>query len=305
MRRSLILALSLLAGAATLGVLQFARPAVQDMAAAPRIETVRVLTFARDLTRGSRLVGGDLAWQDQLQSAVPADAVLWGGDDAAPPTELIGRVLRRDALAGEVLRPGALVQDGAGLMALTLAPGKRAVGLDVTAQRLAGGFIQPGDRVDVIHTAAGDFDHDGQVGSFSQTILENIRVLAVGNDVAGRIDPLAPAEGEDPPEPPPPPSTVTLEMADDEAEILFSALTSGQISLALRALADQGEPGIRSTIGFERARLRPAAPAPAASSSEEPAAPTPALQPVEPPRIRMIQGGVERQVEVPAAEVGP
>lgn len=321
MRRSLILLFALIAGAATFYLLQVTR-APMDAAetAQPASEAVYVLVFARDLPRGTLIDGTGVKWQEQLRNALPAGAMIADTGDAALPDGVEGRLLRRDVLAGEVLRPEGLVDGAASFMSLTLAPGMRAVGIAVTPQKLAGGFILPEDRIDLIHTVTGDFDGDGKASSYSQTILENIRVLAVGETPTSRITFQTGDEQEAtatvPSDITMKGETITLEMTDEEAAVLFSAQASGQISLALRALEDHGPSRIVSTIGFETAE-DPAAdpepvppqpvvaapapdPAPVAAPAPKPAAPkAPTTQ-----TVRLIEGGSASFVDVPIAGAG-
>lgn len=268
MRRGLIILLALVMGIGTLVVLERLRPPPPEVAQPLSADIAHVLVYGLDLPRGSEIDEGSLRWQQQLRSAVPVDAITSPVADAPFPETIVGKPVRRDTLAGEWVRPGDLLERGAGFMALTLTPGMRAVGLSVTDQKLAGGFILPEDRIDLIHTVTGDFDGDGRQGGFSQTFLENIRVLAIGERPTSRTtfqtaeEQAAAAQqtneivmkGE----------TITLEMTDEEAEILFSALASGQVSLALRAIEDHGPSRILSIAGFERAApgQAPTSPAP-------------------------------------------
>lgn len=298
MRRSLILVLALLAGLVTLMLLQLGRQQPTETAApAAQSDAIHVLVFSRDLPRGTVIDDAGLAWQLQLRTAVPPEAIQSEQAGADFPETILGRLLRRDVLTGELVRPTNFVEGAAGFMALALSPGKRAVGIAVTPQKLAGGFILPDDRIDIIHTSSGDFDRDGQAGTLSQTILENIRVLAVGETSTSRItfqtaDQQEAAEtqksdvnvmGE----------TITLEMSETEAEVLFSAMSSGQVSLALRALDDHGKSRIVSTLGFEAAQSAPADVAPA-QQGEDTRPPPPVRR-----KVRIIQGGTASQVEVP------
>jgi pilus assembly protein CpaB len=308
LRRVLILLLALMAGAATLVLMQVGLRAPTDVAQVqPQGETVHVLVYARDLPRGTLISRGSLRWQEQLASALSPRAMVTLDADAAPPRELEGKLLRSTVLEGEMVRPELLADGAAGFMALTLSPGMRAVGISVTVQKLAGGFILPEDRVDLIHTSSGDFDGDGVTSTYSQTILENIRVLAVGETPTGRVtfqtvdqqDAMVDAQvditakGD----------TVTLEMSDEQAHLLFSAQASGQISLALRALDDQGPSRIVSRTGLDY--MPPAAdPEPAAAPAEDPlvveAPPEPEeLPPPTTVNVRVIQGNQTSIIEVP------
>ena len=59
----------------------------------------------------------------------------------------------------------------------------RAVAVRVSAQNTAGGFILPGDRVDVVQTVAQQTSADAPAENVSRTILTNIKVLAIDQTV--------------------------------------------------------------------------------------------------------------------------
>ena len=310
MRRVLILLFALIAGLATLVLLEYRRPVPQAPAVQEAAdEIVKVLVFARDLPRGTLVDEGALAWQEQLRTAAPAEAIISIEPEPSFPQVLEGKLLRRDVLKGEALQLAILVDGAAGFMALTLNPGMRAVGMSVTAQRLAGGFILPEDRVNILHTTSGDFDGDGRANTYSQTILENIRVLAVGSTPSGRITfQTASQQSQSTAEQPPAVTmlgeTITLEMSDDEAAVLFSAMASGQISLALRALEDHGPSRIASVLGFEQTPADPDPNQPLEmSTTPKVAEPAPTLRQESAPsntsQVRLIQTGTISFVEAP------
>jgi pilus assembly protein CpaB len=82
-----------------------------------------------------------------------------------------------------------------------------------------GGFLLPGNRVDVLATKK--VDGSGNTAK-SETILEDLRVLAV--DQTASTDKTQPVVVR----------AVTLEMTGEEAEILVKAQTEGKLQLALR-----------------------------------------------------------------------
>lgn len=306
MRRILIILLALAAAGATLFLLEMRQTGTQTQQAdAPDKATVFALVFARDLPRGTLLDRGAVKWQEQLRGALSPEAILSEKADAPLPDGVTGRLLRSDVLTGEPVRMSFLVSGSASFMSLTLTPGMRAVGVPVTPQKLAGGYILPEDRVDLIHTIVADLDGDGRQSGYSQTILENVRVLAVGETPTSRVTFQTPEEqaaateersdvslkGE----------TVTLEMSDAEAAVLFSAMASGQISLALRAIEDQGPSRINSTIGIENAaKIEGEAPPPPPVAADDGAPPPPPPPPTT-GTVRMIVGGVATEIEVPLA----
>lgn len=305
MRRILIILFALTAGLGTLVLLETNRPepVAVDAIPAQQSDTVQVLVYAQNLPRGTLIDTASLQWQEQLRSAVSVDAVTTETLDAKFPEDVLNKLVRRDILQGEWIRRADLLDKSSSFMALTLAPGTRAVGLAVTTQKLAGGFILPDDRIDIIHTVSGDFDNDGRQGSISQTILENVRVLAVGDTPSSRVA-FRTAEDQavaNTSEVNLKGDTITLQLTDEEAEVLFTALASGQVSLALRAIDDHGPSRIVSLVGFEGTAP---APAPQPQLPQSPKAPVIDLSAdaaAEPPKrlVRLISGGTTSFVDIP------
>src|SRR3954453_4087703 len=67
-------------------------------------------------------------------------------------------------------------------MAAQMAPGERAIAIKVNAESLAGGFVLPGSRVDVVSTMRGGPDN-----AESKIILQNMLILSV--DTQSNKDP--------------------------------------------------------------------------------------------------------------------
>ncbi len=124
--------------------------------------------------------------------------------------------MRSPFLAGEPIRAQKLVRPESGFMAAILPAGMRAVAIvtDSRGTNSAGGFILPNDRVDVIRTFRDEAasKNAGTDVQLSQTVLRDIRVLAVGqliqekngtNVVTGETATLAltPAGRDDHPRP--------------------------------------------------------------------------------------------------------
>jgi len=113
--------------------------------------------------------------------------------------------------------------------------GKRLFGLTVNAESLAGGFILPGSTVDLIGTkrlANNNIE--------TQTVLENIRVMAVGdkstiNEKQGEVrHPIVE-------------NTVTLEVSPEEAQVLAMWKSVGEIKLSARAKDDNDKVNTKTT----------------------------------------------------------
>ena len=130
------------------------------------------------------------------------------------------------------MRPELLVKGPhSGFLASVLPSGSRAVAINIDTQgsSTAGGFILPNDRVDVIHTFHDeDAARKGISNSFvSQTILTNIRVLAIGQNIQEKNGERV-ITG----------ANATLELTLAQAETIILAQRIGQLSLILRSMTD-------------------------------------------------------------------
>ena len=138
-----------------------------------------------------------------------------------------GNIVRSAFDVGDPLKVDRLVKgSGSGFMAAVLASGLRAVAIDLSDQgkSAAGGFILPNDRVDVIRT----FHPDDAPSAFtSETILANVRVLAIGQAVQEKSGERTVIGG-----------TATLELTPEQAEKVILAQRTGQLTLSLRAMTD-------------------------------------------------------------------
>lgn len=200
--------------------------------------TVDVLAARRDLPVGSRIQASDLYWQAWPQDAIsPSQIQRDRNPDAAE--EFAGAVVRNEISEGEPILPRFLLQVGeAGFMSAVLGPGMRAHAVPITAETGAGGFILPGDRVDVIVAYEAEEDGNSRRRYFvSETVVENARVLAIDQVFGGEDDSESVVVGE----------TATLEVTPEQARALALATERGQISLSLRSLSDtEGGPRLVS-----------------------------------------------------------
>jgi pilus assembly protein CpaB len=212
----------------------------------------QVLIAHRDLPIGTRLAAGDLAWQPW-----PADGVnpafITDGAAQLPPTtatalvsakvagaaEAItggameatyGSIVREPILANEPIVKSKLVRGGeGGYMAVVLNPGDRAIAVSVTVATAAGGFILPGDRVDVLQSHAADVSAGGKPGFIAETLLRNVRVLAIDQTSTPPKGAQAMVG-----------AVATLEVAAADAEVIAKAKAQGDMILALRPYSDAG-----------------------------------------------------------------
>lgn len=225
--------LLLVALAAGIGAALLMQRPKQAPAPAAQIQapTVPVLVAAADIPIGNTLAAADMRWLDWPLASVPAGVVR---KDETPEaeTELAGQVARYALLAAEPIRREKLIKtDGTGFLSAVLPSGMRAVAIttDSRGANTAGGFILPNDRVDVVATMKGEGAGGRGEVYVSETILRNLRVLAIGQNIQERNGEKV-VVGE----------TATLEVDPAQVETLIQAQKAGSLSLALRSLKDAG-----------------------------------------------------------------
>jgi pilus assembly protein CpaB len=101
-----------------------------------------------------------------------------------------------------------------------------------SAATAAGGFILPGDHVDVVMTHQLEGAGGGKKFA-SDTVLKNVRVLAIDQTTG------APKEGTSVVG-----ATATLEVNSKQAEVLALSKAQGDLSLVLRSYADAAGPAV-------------------------------------------------------------
>ncbi len=202
------------------------KPPEVKQEAAPKPATVDILVAKGDIPLGQVVSPGDVRWQ-----AWPADAATGNfirkSDRPAAIEDLSGWIARAPFVAGEPIREVKLVNaKGSGFMAAILPSGMRAVSTQISPETGAGGFILPNDRVDVIMTRR-DADKTNTTQQTSETILSNIRVLAIDQAVEEKNGQKV-VVGK----------TATLELSASQAETLVLGQQLGTLSLALRSITD-------------------------------------------------------------------
>lgn len=224
-------------------------------ALAERQRDVEVLVAARDLQQGKALKSDDLKWVPwPIATAEAAKVVVrLGGQE--PLQHLQGNVLRRNVVAGEPMSDALVFKPGHGaLMPGLLAPGTRAIGITVSAQASASGFVLPGDRVDVVATVKFEKDAENKhaVRYATVTVATNVRVLAVDQDMgaAGSAPKATKKKKKKEKEPEGEGGTedvamvgktVAIEVTPEEAERILNLQTFAKLALALRSMAEGTE----------------------------------------------------------------
>lgn len=205
----------------------------------------QVLVAARKIEIGTKLTEADLRWQEFPQ---PSVASVYFVQDRNPEAikQLVGGIARSEIFADAPITPGKIVNAGeGGFMSAILEGGMRAMSVEVSPEKGAGGFILPGDRVDVILSREVDVENErgnSEREIVSETVLENVRVLAIDQTVN---DPAAATEspGGAAPTSSVIGKTATLEMTPAQAQTLSKAVASrGALVLALRSLERKEDP---------------------------------------------------------------
>jgi pilus assembly protein CpaB len=204
-------------------------------AAAPVAEGPQVLVATRALPVGTILTADSFRFQAWPAGLVRNDAYYVQG--SSDMNALVGSVVRVGLTAGAPVTRGSLVNPSdRGFLAAALGAGMRAITVPLSPDQGVGGFVFPGDRVDLLMTAELANEEDTSIKLFtSETIVRNLRVLAVdqntnpGNGENGAtVTPTVAA-------------TVTLEATPQIAERIAVARSVGTISLSLRSLAENSD----------------------------------------------------------------
>jgi pilus assembly protein CpaB len=223
------------------------------MAAAPAPPMTRVLVAKTDLGVGDRLSADNMSWQSWPAATLNA-AYITDGESAVVPTgvaetalhrattavsditsgggpkmqAMIGSIVREPIYTGQPITAKMIIRSGdSSYMAVRLPTGMRAIALPINVESGAGGFIQPGDRIDVLSTHPDNGKTNGGGGMVTETVLTNALVLAIDQHTdqpkSGAVVVGA---------------TVTLEVPEASATAVARARTQGGLTLALRSYAD-------------------------------------------------------------------
>lgn len=162
--------------------------------------------------------------------------------------KVVGKIATFDMLRGDILRAARLAEHlGGSTLASLIEKDKRAITVRVDDVVGVGGFLLPGNRVDVLATKRSGGGSEAK----AETILEDLRVLAV--DQTASTDKTQPVVVR----------AVTLEMTPAEAETLVKAQTEGSLQLALRnPLDNQKKPESSTVAAAPPVPLRAPAPKP-------------------------------------------
>jgi pilus assembly protein CpaB len=218
------------------------------VASAPDTPMARVLVAKEDLAIGTRLTPAHMGWQAWPVEALNANFVTDGAAPAEPTkgvqkianeatqaaSDLVnegpmktfeGAIVREPILKGEPMIARKVVRGGeGGYMSVVLGTGMRAVSIPVNSETGAGGFILPGDHVDVLQSIEGD-----NKSYTTKVLLQNVRVLAIDQTVEPAKDSKTIVG-----------AVATIEVPTSDAGILAIGKVQGGMMLALRPYSEIG-----------------------------------------------------------------
>ena len=184
-------------------------------------EAVPVVVATADLPWGTKIKPEMIKTSPYLKESLPAG--YFAGVNDLQNRVLLTPLKINEPITEHKLAPISIETGG---VAAVIKSGKRAIA--VKGDKVIGisGFINPGNRVDVLVTVK---DPDKKEKK-TKTILENIPVLATGTQIQEN------EKGE-----PAPVDVYTLEVTLEEAEKLALAASEGKLQLALRSVIDGDE----------------------------------------------------------------
>jgi pilus assembly protein CpaB len=247
---------------------------------------VSVVVAAQPLDRGVTLEPNFLKTVSFPAEAAPSNAFhdiseLTGGRDEK-------RLMLRNVVANEPILASNVSGPGGKLnLSGTIAAGMRAVSLRSSDVAGVGGFVLPGDRVDVLLTRTTESNDASK--TVTQALAENVRVLGVDQSDNSEADKPVVSKA------------ITVEVTPEQAQSISLGQTVGTVSLTLRRVADDS-PLVRKATAVSDLAVTPRRVA-------APSAPAgPAIRVVRGTQASQISlsAGLERAaVQAPAGGVSP
>ncbi len=198
---------------------------------------VQIIAASKAIKAGEALTDANMKWVDWPKSGVFEGMLLKDGNKKI--TDIASGKVRRAMALNEPITKAALVEQKANFLAATLAPGMRAVAINASARSAAGGFVSPGDYVDIVlnyrprinlpggnDAASQTIVRENVTGRAAETIMQNVKVLAVDQSAARNEDKVLSGK------------VYTMEVDPKGAQVLSVADSVGSLELVLRPLGD-------------------------------------------------------------------
>ena len=205
-------------------------------------EQTEVLVANNDIGIGEPLKVTDVRWQSW-----PSDSVLEGmirRDDNVNLHELLKDVRTRSMIfRGEpIISQKLIYPDDGGFMSSVLPKGMRGIAVKISVVTSAGGYIKPLDRVDIYLV------REVKGKAISELVMKNVKVLAIDDENLTKkeknVDRLSNV------------NTATVEVTPLQAQFLAKISKMGDLTMALRSLAENDPGGMPVLVGRFAAEAR-------------------------------------------------
>jgi pilus assembly protein CpaB len=204
-----------------------------------KVPMAEILLASKDLAMGEKLIESTVNWHEWPKASV-SEAMITKDKMPDALEKYKSARARLPIFMGEPIVERKLVVPGqSGFMSAILPKGMRAISVAISERSAAGGFILPNDRVDVILTRKVDEPGSNQKVVKSETVLTNVRVLAINQIYRQETneEKVTVTEGK----------TATLELDPLQTEVITMVESAGELSLALRSIAESGDSGLQDT----------------------------------------------------------
>jgi pilus assembly protein CpaB len=258
-------------------------------AASPAGKFAKVIVANADIEPGKDITAGDLTTANVDADRIPANSFT-------EMSQLENRVSQMAIAKNSTIVESMLAPTGTGSGLQALVPnGMRAITMEVNEFSGVAGLIMPGCRVDILAT----INNGNDTGQVAKTIVQNVKVTAVGQRMTGS------SEAGAPPAPNEMFKSVTVLASLQEAEAIELACSTGRPRLVLRGGRDNA---VVATAGISLGELRTGQTNPAEVAAVDPTVNTEpattqqspeevAVRPEQPRRtVRVIRGGNETNV---------
>jgi len=184
-----------------------------------------VLVAADDILQGTRLSRFAIEWALFDEAEIPAGAFI-RQDYPNADRLVLGQIVDQSLSEGDFIIAANLAEAEQKSLSTILEPGERAISISVTEDIMAGGFILPGDSVDIIHVIPRD---EGEAES--RVLARNVEVIALDQNMSDSITGTSYVG-----------STATFVVDVRELPIITAAIEApGRISLALRSISENDD----------------------------------------------------------------
>lgn len=189
--------------------------------------TAKILVATRSLSQGQTIKDADVQWKTWPQQNLSPSYIVEG---LRRKEDIVGGIVRFPLNAGQPITDTVLISKAnLSPLASVISPGMRAYTINVPEASALGGFVAPGDFVDIILSYSVTAPGSADKTYLSKTVLNNVQVLAVDLNLTATPDTAtsktAPGAHNT--------KNVTLEVTPQQADLLAVGASMGTLSLSL------------------------------------------------------------------------